>query len=139
MAKRQKHSAADLERLGVTGKRKRTTGSDSTDSKQLAAFRKQLAVMPVEFLRCHVFGHSTYEATINPDGAIFVIGQVCYSCAMEIDRWRDPYTGKVSSRYWHPKGQDYYFHGTGRTTTERKLEIETAWRALVDLPEGTDQ
>lgn len=105
----------------------------NTAAKMLVAFRKQLAQMPLEYLRCHNFGHKTEPATINPDGQIFVIGLVCVSCGMEIDRWRDPYTGKVQSRYWHPKG-DYYFRGTGSITPEMKLEIEQVWTDLTDLP-----
>jgi hypothetical protein len=101
----------------------------------MAKFRKQLAEMPVEYLRCHNFGHKTEPATINPDGQIFVIGLVCQSCGMEIDRFRDSYTGRVQSRYWHPKG-DYYFRGTDRITPEMKLEIEEAWRAEVSLPKA---
>jgi hypothetical protein len=111
-----------------------TGRTSKTEAKQLSLFRKQLADMPVEYLRCHNFGHKTEPATINPDGQIFVMGMVCVSCGMEIDRWRDPYTGIARSRYWHPKG-DYYFGGTGPTTPERKLEIEEAWRAEVQLPE----
>lgn len=116
-------------------KNKSATPTAKSEAARLALFRKQLGIMPIEFVRCHTFGHSTYEATVNPDGAIFVIGQVCYSCAMEIDRYRDPYTGYVRSRYWHPKGTEYYFHGTGRVTAQMKLEMEELWRNTVRLPE----
>jgi hypothetical protein len=95
--------------------------------KQEKRFREQLSEMPVEYLFCHNFGHQVIPMTVNPDGDTFVNGLVCTSCAMEIDRWRDSYTGRASSRYWHPRG-DYYFKGTGPITTERKLEIEAAWR-----------
>lgn len=124
---KQRHTDAELEQLGVTGKR-RTSASPTTEQKQWRAFRKQLAVMPDEYVRCHNFGHSTYEATTNPEGDLFLIGQVCYSCAMEIDRYRHPYTGKWVSRYWHPKGTEYYFHGTGRITLEMKIEIHEEWK-----------
>jgi hypothetical protein len=97
-----------------------------TEAQRLALFRKQLNVMPDEYVRCHNFGHSTYEATMNPDEG-FVIGQVCYSCAMEIDRYRHPITGRWVTRYWHPKGNEYYFHGTGRTDMVRKQEIHDEW------------
>jgi hypothetical protein len=105
-------------------------------AKQIARFRKQLAVMPDEYVRCHNFGHSTYEATLNPERDHFVIGQVCYSCAMEIDRFRGP-DGRWKSRYWHPKGQDYYFHGTGRITLDMKVEVHDEWhrRTGSRLPE----
>jgi hypothetical protein len=107
----------------------------NSPARQMVAFRKQLAEMPTEYLFCHNFGHQVTPSTINPDGQIFVIGLLCGSCGMEIDRFRDSYTGKVSSRYWHPKG-DYYFRGTGPITPQMKLEIEEAWRNSVDLPKA---
>lgn len=102
-------------------------------TKQYKAFLEQLGRMPVEYLFCHNFGHQVTPSTINPDGKIFVIGLLCTSCGMEIDRFRDSVTGKVKSRYWHEKG-DYYFRGTGAITPEMKLQIEEAWRGAVDLP-----
>jgi len=105
--------------------------------RQLKNFQDQLATMPVEYLACHTFGHKTDPATINPHGAVFVIGLVCSRCAMEIDRFRDSYTGRVRSRYWHPRG-DYYFRGTGRITPEMQLDIEAAWRDSVNLPPADD-
>ena len=102
---------------------------------QLARFRKQLAVMPDEYVRCHNFGHSMHESTINPEKDVLVVGQVCFSCAMEIDRYRHPVTGKWVSRYWHPKGNEYYFHKTGRVDMERKIEIHEEWLRRTNLPE----
>jgi hypothetical protein len=102
-------------------------------SAAMAKFRKQLSEMPVEYLRCHHMGHKTEPMTINPVRRYFVIGAVCVSCDMEIDRYRDPVSGIVTSRYWHPRG-DYYFKGTGRITPEMKLEIEEAWRGAINLP-----
>lgn len=113
----------------MTGRKRRRN-----ESKAVALFREQLSRMPVEYVRCHNFGHKTEPTTINPDGQIFVIGLVCSSCDMEIDRWRDPVSGRVTSRYWHPRG-DYYFRGTGQITPEMKLEIEQVWSGLTDLPE----
>jgi hypothetical protein len=114
----------------VTGRR----GQTKQEAKRQGLFSKQLALMPVEYLRCHNFGHKTEPATINPDGRFFVIGLVCGSCDMEIERWRDPDTGIARSRYWHPRG-DYYFRGTGNITPAMKLEIEEAWRTAW----GSDQ
>ena len=104
---------------------------------QYKRFREQLANMPVEYLACHNFGHLAAPATVNPVAGVFVVGLVCSSCDMEIDRFRDSYTGRVISRYWHPRG-DYYFTGTGRITPEMKLEIEQAWRDEAKLPANAE-
>jgi hypothetical protein len=109
----------------VTG---RKSGLAKAEAQRRSRFEKQLSLMPVEYLRCHNFGHKVEPATINPDGQFFVIGLVCGSCDMEIERWRDPVTGIARSRYWHPRG-DYYFRGTGPITPVMKLEIEEQWRA----------
>jgi hypothetical protein len=125
--------------MTVTDLRSRAPRGAATAQTRL--FREQLSQMCAHYLACHNFGHPTEPVTINPDGQVFVIGLGCGRCGMEIDRFRDSYTGRVTSRYWHPGScprcaheGPYYFKGTGRTDPERKLEIEEAWRAEVSLP-----